>query len=94
MSSWLVRRIVYHAKEHRRDFDKKTREVRAALVSGTSVAVAVRSRGREITQPELAKRMLNRILDALNDVPMVVRPPARPLDATIERVLVPDDQPD
>jgi len=68
--------------------------VRAALLNGTSVAVAVRMRGREVAQPELAERMLNRILDALNDVPMVVRRPARPLDATIERVLVPDDRTD
>jgi translation initiation factor IF-3 len=94
MASWLIHRIVYHPKEYRRDFDKKTREVRAALGNGTSVAVTVHMRGREIGRPELAERMLNRILDALNDVPMVVRPPARPLDATIERVLVPDDRPD
>src|SRR6185436_9986252 len=50
-------------------------------------------RGREAGRPELAERMLNRILDALSDVPMIVRPPARPLEATIERVFVPDDEP-
>ena len=90
----MIRRIVYHPKEYRRDFDKKTREVRAALADGTSVAVAVHMRGREATHPELASRMLDRILDALNDVPMVVRPPTRQLEATIERVLVPDDEPE
>jgi len=89
----LIRRIVYRPKEYRRDFDKKTREVRAALADGTSVAVAVRMRGREAAQPELAERMLNRILDALNDVPMVVRLPARHVETTIERVLVPGDEP-
>ena len=93
MHHGLIRRIVYHPKEYRRDFDKKTREVRAALADGTSVAVAVHMRGREASHPELAERMLNRILDALSDVPMIVRPPARPLEATIERVFVPDDEP-
>jgi translation initiation factor IF-3 len=64
--------------------------VRAALVRGTSVAVAVDMRGREAAQPELAERMLNRILDALGDVPIVVRPASRASKTTIERVLVPD----
>jgi translation initiation factor IF-3 len=90
----LIRRIVYRPKEYRRDFDKKTREVRAALAAGATVAVAVHMRGREVAHPELAERMLNRILDALNDVPMVVRPPTRPLETTVERVLAPDDEPE
>lgn len=50
-------------------------------------------RGREAGRPELAERMLNRILDALSDVPMIVRPPDQPLETTIERVFVPDDEP-
>ena len=38
--------------------------------------------------------MLDRILDALSDVPMFVRPPPRSLETTVERVLVPDDEPE
>ncbi len=67
--------------------------MRATLADGMSVTVAVHMRGREAVRPELAERMLDRILDALSDVPMIVRPPLQPLESTIERIFVPDDEP-
>jgi hypothetical protein len=46
-------------------------------------------RGREAADPELAEKMVKRILNTLIDVPFVVRRRSRPAEGSIERVLVP-----
>jgi len=52
--------------EHDRIF--KTKRMRDFIEDGSRVKVRVRFRGREITHPEIARRLLERIADDLADV--------------------------
>lgn len=50
------------------DIDFKTRTVEKLLRQGDKVKVTVMFRGREITHPQIGKKLLDRIFDSLGDV--------------------------
>ena len=50
------------------DIDFKTRTVEKLLRQGDKVKVTVMFRGREITHPQIGKKLLDRIFDSLEDV--------------------------
>jgi len=57
------------------DIEAKTRRVRNLLGEGAKVKVSVFFRGREITHPELAVRLLRRVAEAVASDAKLERPP-------------------
>lgn len=57
------------------DMSFKIRQMREFLAEGAKVKVRVRFRGREITHPEVARDLLDRILQALQDAAIVEQEP-------------------
>jgi len=72
--SVLLREIRVRPKIHEHDLDSKIRSVKRLLGEGDKVKVSVRFRGREVTRPELGKRVLQQMLDQLKDVAVVNEP--------------------
>jgi len=59
--------------DHHRSF--KVRDARRWLEEGIKVKVRIRSRGREITYPEIAREQLTRIAEELSNVAVVEQRP-------------------
>ena len=57
------------------DLDFKTKHVRRFLEEGNKVKITVRFRGREITHPETARRQIDLIVEAVDEVGSVETPP-------------------
>jgi translation initiation factor IF-3 len=57
------------------DFEAKVRSVKKLLDGGDRVKVAIRFRGREITHPELGRRLLQRVSESLQGVASIARQP-------------------
>ena len=72
--SALLREIRVRPKIHEHDLDSKVRSVKRLLGEGDKVKVTVRFRGREVTRPELGKKVLQQMLDQLKDVAVVNQP--------------------
>ena len=66
-----VREVRLRPKIGDHDFEAKARLARKLLDGGDKVKVTVLFRGREITHPELAWRLLQRMAESLNEVASV-----------------------
>jgi translation initiation factor IF-3 len=66
-----VKEIRLRPKTGEHDIAYKIRDARRFLQKGAKVKVRVRFRGREITHPEVAKDLLDRIAEDLSDVAVV-----------------------
>ena len=66
-----VKEIRLRPKTGEHDIAYKTRDARRFLQRGAKVKVRIRFRGREITHPEVARDLLDRIADELSDVAVV-----------------------
>jgi translation initiation factor IF-3 len=66
-----VKEIRLRPKTGEHDIAYKVRDARRFLQKGAKVKVRIRFRGREITHPEVAKELLDRIAEDLSDVAMV-----------------------
>jgi translation initiation factor IF-3 len=66
-----IKEIRLRPKTGEHDIDYKMRDARRFLAKGFKVKVRIRFRGREITHPELAKVMLDRVAQDLGDVATV-----------------------
>src|SRR5436305_439768 len=84
-----IKQMNYRIKIGQGDFDTKTRRVKQFLTDGHKVKIAVWFRGREVSHPELGKRLLDRIAE---DVGMVGKVEALPkLDGrNLVMVIAPD----
>ena len=71
----LLREVRIRPKIDRHDFESKTRSVRKLLGEGDKVKVTVRFRGREITHPEIAWGLLQRMTESLQGVAAIARQP-------------------
>jgi len=71
-----VKEVRLRPKTGEHDIDYKVRDARRFLAAGNKVKVRVRFRGREITHPEVARDLLERVAVALSDVGMVEQRPA------------------
>jgi translation initiation factor IF-3 len=71
-----VKEVRLRPKTGEHDIDYKVRDARRFLAAGNKVKVRVRFRGREITHPEVARDLLERVAAALSDVGMVEQRPA------------------
>jgi translation initiation factor IF-3 len=66
-----VKEIRLRPKTGEHDIAYKVRDARRFLQKGAKVKVRIRFRGREITHPEVAKELLDRIAEDLSDVAVV-----------------------
>jgi translation initiation factor IF-3 len=71
----LLREVRIRPKIDTHDFDAKTRTVRKLLGEGDKVKITVRFRGREITHPEIAWGLLQRMTESLQGVAAIARQP-------------------
>ena len=72
----VVREVRLRPKIGDHDFESKARLARKLLDGGDKVKVTVLFRGREITHPEIAWRLLQRMAEALQEVAAVEGQPA------------------
>ena len=71
----LLREVRLRPKIDNHDFESKIRSVRKLLDGGDKVKVTVRFRGREITHPEIAWRLLQRMSESLQGAASIVKQP-------------------
>ncbi len=57
------------------DIDAKTRSVRKLLEEGDKVMISILFRGREITHPEIAWKLLQRMVESVKDIATVDKQP-------------------
>ena len=70
-SQIALKEIKLRPKTDDHDIQFKIKHVRRFLEEGNKVKLTVRFRGREITHPETAKRQIDIILDAVEDIAIV-----------------------
>jgi translation initiation factor IF-3 len=70
----LVREVRLRPRIGGQDLDCKIRLVERLLVEGDKVKVTVIFRGREVTRPELGKKVLQEVLSRLKDKAVVDQP--------------------
>ena len=66
-----VKEIRLRPKTGEHDIAYKLRDARRFLEKGAKVKIRIRFRGREITHPELARELLDRVAADLSDVAVV-----------------------
>lgn len=83
-----LKEIKVRPKTDDHDIAFKVKHVRRFLEEGNKVKLTVRFRGREITHPETAKRQIDLIIDAVEDL-AVVETSARMEGRTMTAILSP-----
>ncbi len=71
----LVKEVKMGPKTERHDFDFKLKHVRRFLEEGHKAKVTVRFKGREMAHTELGWKMLQKMVDAVQDIAMVENNP-------------------
>ena len=71
----LLREVRLRPKIGNHDFEAKARSVRKLLDGGDKVKVTILFRGREITHPEIGRRLLQRITESLEGAASIDRQP-------------------
>jgi translation initiation factor IF-3 len=72
----LLREVRIRPKIGAHDFEAKLRSARKLLDGGDKVKVTVLFRGREITHPEIAWRLLQKMAESLKDIASVEGQPS------------------
>lgn len=70
-----LREVRMRVKIDRHDRDFKVRTARKLLLEGDKVKVSVMFRAREITHPEVARELLGKFFEPLEDIADMERPP-------------------
>jgi translation initiation factor IF-3 len=84
-----VKEIRLRPKTGEHDIGFKLKQAREFLADGAKVKVRIRFRGREITHPEVAMELLERVAKDLSDVSIVEKDPGFE-GRTILMILAPD----
>jgi translation initiation factor IF-3 len=63
-----IKEMKYRPKIGVGDFDTKTKKVESFLADGHKVKVTIMFRGREVTHPELGKKILDNVAERVEDV--------------------------
>ncbi len=66
-SQVTVKEMKYRPKISGGDFDTKTRKVEAFLQEGHKVKITIMFRGREVTHPDLGRKILDNIAERVDD---------------------------
>jgi len=90
-SNLTVKEMKYRPKIGPGDFDTKTRKVEKFLGEGHKVKVTIMFRGREMQHPELGRKILENVADAVDHVGKVEFHP-RQDGRNMVMVLAPDKQ--
>ena len=83
-----LKEIKLRPKTDDHDVEFKVKHVRRFLEEGNKVKITVRFRGREITHPETARRQIDLIIEAVDDL-AAVETPARLEGRTMTAILAP-----
>ena len=67
-SNVVIKEMKYRPKIGGGDFDTKTRKVEHFLAEGHKVKVTLTFRGREVSHPELGRKILDQVEEAVKDV--------------------------
>ena len=67
-STTSLKEMKYRPKIGQGDFDTKTRKVEGFLAEGHKVKITIMFRGREVHPPELGRRILDRVAEAVEEV--------------------------
>ena len=67
-SNVSIKEMKYRPKISKGDFDTKTRKVERFLQDGHKVKVTLTYRGREMAHPELGRRILDEVVEAIDQV--------------------------
>jgi translation initiation factor IF-3 len=86
-----IKEIRLRPKTGEHDIDYKLRKARKFLEKGAKVKVRIRFRGREVTHPEVARELMNRIADDLSDVSEIEKRPSME-GMTMLMILGPEQQ--
>ncbi len=70
-SNVSIKEMKYRPKISKGDFDTKTRKVERFLQDGHKVKVTLTFRGREMHHPELGRRILDHVVEAVQDLARV-----------------------
>lgn len=71
-----IKEIRLRPKTGDHDIDYKVKNARKFLETGAKVKVRVRFRGREVTHPEVARQLMERISEELQDISVVEKRPS------------------
>jgi translation initiation factor IF-3 len=66
-----IKEIRLRPKTGTHDIEYKLRDARRFLERGAKVRVRIRFRGREVTHPEVASRLMNQIAEELNEIAVI-----------------------
>ena len=83
-----LKEIKLRPKTDEHDIAFKVKHVRRFLEEGNKVKLTVRFRGREITHPETAKKQIDGIIAAVEDI-CIVESPARMEGRTMTAIVTP-----
>ncbi|MCB1250677.1 MAG: translation initiation factor IF-3 [Acidimicrobiales bacterium] len=67
-STTSLKEMKYRPKIGTGDFDTKTRKVEGFLAEGHKVKITIMFRGREVYHPELGRKILDRVAEAVDEV--------------------------
>ena len=67
----VVKEMKYRPKISGGDFDTKTRKVYSFIEDGHKVKITIMFRGREVTHPQLGRKILDNIAEATDDIAKV-----------------------
>jgi translation initiation factor IF-3 len=84
-----IKEIRLRPKTGEHDIQYRLRDARRFLERGAKVKVRLRFRGREVTHPEVATELMNRVAKELSDVAVVEKKPSRE-GMTMLMILAPD----
>ncbi len=86
-----LRAMRYRPKTDEHDYQFKTRHVREFLMQGSKVKVFVMFRGREMAHTEMGRKIIDRIVEDLQDISDVSQPPKME-GRHLSMILAPDMQ--
>ena len=72
-----IKEIRLRPKISEHDINYRLRDARKFLERGAKVKVRLRFRGREVTHPEVATELMNRVAEELSDVAIIEKRPSR-----------------
>jgi translation initiation factor IF-3 len=72
-----IKEIRLRPKISDHDINYRLRDARKFLERGAKVKIRMRFRGREVTHPEVATELMNRVAEELSDVAIVEKRPSR-----------------
>jgi translation initiation factor IF-3 len=81
-----IKEVKMRPKTDTHDFETKLKHVRRFIEEGNKARLTIRFRGRELAHPEVAARVLDRMVEAVKDIAVVEQPYA--MDGRLMSMLI------